>query len=193
MANESREQGQVVEKRIRYSEPGLYDYFMSVALLTGLRSDDSSAKVGACIVNQEEKIVGLGYNRFPKISPNCGEKYPVSRNVDTLGQLFNSKYPYILYAEMDAIMNKTCLSLKDCTMYTLIFPWNECAKLIVESGIKKVIYYSDKFNKSPFIKASEIILQRAGVKLEKFIPEKEENRSHMEYLAMKTVEIPNAN
>ena len=59
---------------------------------------------------------------------------------------------------MDAIMNKTCLSLKDCTMYTLIFPWNESAKLIVESGIKKVIYYSHKFNKSPFIKASEIIL-----------------------------------
>ena len=95
---------------------------MSVALLTGLRSDDSSTKVGACIVNQEDKIVGLGYNRFPKISPNCGEKYPVSRNVDTLDQWFNSKYSYILYAKMDAIMNKTCLSLKDCTMYTLIFP-----------------------------------------------------------------------
>ena len=92
MTNRSKEQNQAVEERTRYSDSGLHDYFKSVALLTGLRSDDSSTKVGVCIVNQEEKIVGLGYNRFPKISPNCGKKYPMSRNVSTLDQWFNSKY-----------------------------------------------------------------------------------------------------
>ena len=116
------------------------DYFMSVAFLTTLRSEDPSSKVGACIVNKDGKIVEIGYNRSPgNIS------IPWHVKVKAAGWI-NIKYPYILHAEMDAILNKSCESLQDCTIYSLVLPYNKSEKLIVELGIKQLIYYVDKYS-----------------------------------------------
>ena len=143
------------------------DYFMSVAFLTTLRSEDSSTKVGACIISKHGKIVGLGYNKSPgNISISWNKK-------DDSHDYLQSKYPDVLHAEMDAILNKTCESLQDCTMYSLVLPWNECAKLIIESGIKKLVYYVDKFSTSKdkgYMDASKILFAKAKVICEKFVP-----------------------
>ena len=165
------------------------DYFMSVAFLTALMSEDPSTKVGACIVNADKKVVGLGYNRAPKKEVNI----PWEKDTSTIEKYFKSKYPKILFAEMDAILNKTCLSLDGCTMYTLVYPWNECAKLIVASEIKKVVYYSDKYSKKNFATASKKIFKEANVTCEKFTTENEESFQNFEEMAKKTVNIPNRN
>ena len=162
------------------------DYFMSVAFLTALMSEDPSTKVGACIVNADKKVVGLGYNRAPKQGVNI----PWEKNTSTMETYFKSKYPKILFAEMDAILNKTCLSLDGCTMYTLVYPWNECAKLIIASGIKKVVYYSDKYSKKNFAEVSKTLFKEANVTFKQF---ETENKESFEEMAKKTVNIPNRN
>ena len=118
----------------------LDDYLMSVAFLTALRSEDPSTKVGACIASKDGKIVGIGYNKGPG---NVSISWHVN---DKAAGWINIKYPYILHAEMDAILNKSCESLQDCTMYSLVLPYNKCEKLIVELGIKQLIYYVDKYS-----------------------------------------------
>ena len=165
-----------------------HDYFMSVAFLTAMRSKDPSTKVGACIVNEAEKVVGLGFNRAPGRGVSIQWENAVGYNPSE-EEWIKSKYPYVLHAEMDAILNKTYCSLNGCTMYTLVFPWNECAKLIVESGIKKVVYYRDKYIADIYIEASRNLFKKAGIVLEKFTPEKEENASIFEEMAKKTIDI----
>ena len=167
---------------------GSHDYFMSVAFLTAMRSKDPSTKVGACIVNEIEKVVGLGFNR----APGRG----VSIEWDNVGgynpseeEWINSKYPYVLHAEMDAILNKTYCSLNGCTMYTLVFPGYESAKLIVESGIKKIVYYLDKYVGDIHIDASKKLFAQAGIVCEKFTPENEENVPIFKEMAEKTISI----
>ena len=167
---------------------GSRDYFMSVAFLTAMRSEDPSTKVGACIVNEIEKVVGLGFNRTPGIGVSI-EWDNVAGYDPSEEEWINSKYPYVLHAEMDAILNKTYCSLNGCTMYTLVFPWNECAKLIVESGIKKVVYYRDKYMADVHIEASKKLFAQAGVVHKKFTPENEENVPIFEEMAKKTINI----
>ena len=163
------------------------DYFMSVAFLTALMSKES-IKVGACIINADKKVVGLGYNRAPEKGVNISEETDTS----TIKNYIKSKYSKILFAEMDAITNKTCLSLDDCTMYTLVCPWNECAKLIIASGIKKVFYYSDKFDDRQFEKVSKALFKEANVTLKKFTPGNEKSSQNFKEMAQKTVNIPNS-
>ena len=115
---------------------GSHDYFMRIAFLTTMKSENPRTKVGTCIVNKDGKVVGLGYNR----APTSISSIPWKRDTLTNEKWLDSKYPYVFHAEMDAIMNKTGCSSNGCTMYTLVHPWNECAKLIIESGIKKVFY-----------------------------------------------------
>ncbi|DBA04601.1 TPA: hypothetical protein N0F65_012184 [Lagenidium giganteum] len=119
------------------------DYFMSVAFLSAMRSKDPSTQVGACIVSPDNKIVGIGYNGFPN---GCGDdNLPWARESST-GSALDTKYPYVCHAEMNAILNKNAADVRGCTIYVALFPCNECAKLIIQSGIARVMYCSDKYH-----------------------------------------------
>lgn len=132
------------------------EYFMGVALLSAMRSKDPSTKVGACIVNQKKRIVGIGYNGMPY---GCSDDdFPWDRDKDFL----NSKYPYVVHAEPNAILNSTS-NLEGATIYVSLFPCNECAKLIIQSGIKEIVYLSDKYDGSDADIASKKMLSCAGV------------------------------
>ena len=134
------------------------EYFMGVAMLSALRSKDPSTKVGACIVNVNKRIVGIGYNGLP-----CGcsdDEFPWERN----GGFLDTKYAYVVHAEPNAILNATS-DLTNATLYVTLFPCNECAKLIIQSGIKEIVYVSDKYSDTDASKASRRMLEAAGLKL----------------------------
>lgn len=134
------------------------EYFMSLAHLSGMRSKDPNTQVGACIVNERNRIVGIGYNGLPY---GCNDdEYPWERN----GGFLDTKYAYVVHAELNAILNAT-ESLQNCTIYVSLFPCNECAKAIIQSGIKEVVYESDKYRDTDSAKASRRMLNSAGVKL----------------------------
>ena len=136
------------------------EYFMGVAVLSSKRSKDPSTKVGACIVNEDKKIVGIGYNGFPA---GCSDDvFPWDREGDYL----ECKYPYVVHAEPNAILNST-VPLKGATIYVTLFPCNECAKLIIQSGIKEIVYMGDKYSGTPTDIASKRMLEAAGIKLRK--------------------------
>lgn len=133
------------------------EYFIGVAKLSGLRSKDPNTQVGACIVNSEKRIVGIGYNGFPY---GCeDDDFPWGNE----GDFLDTKYPYVVHAEANAILNATT-SLKSCSIYVSLFPCNECAKLIIQSGIKEIVYISDKYSELDSTKASKAMLIAAGVK-----------------------------
>ena len=136
------------------------EYFMGIAYLSAMRSKDPSTQVGACIIDEDKKIIGIGYNGFP-IGSNDDEM-PWGKE----GDFLDTKYPYVVHAELNAILN-SIKSLKNCTIYVTHFPCNECAKAIVQSGIKKVIYYSDKHKHKDSVKASRRILENAGLNIKK--------------------------
>ncbi|MCQ2969635.1 MAG: dCMP deaminase family protein [Clostridium sp.] len=140
------------------------DYFMAVALLSGKRSKDPSTQVGACIVNKNNIIESIGYNGFPK---GCSDdEFPWEREGDTL----NTKYAYVVHAELNAILNCKGKDLSGCRIYVALFPCNECAKAIIQSGIKEVVYLSDKYANTDIVKASKRMLNAAGVKLSQLEP-----------------------
>lgn len=134
------------------------EYFMGVAILSAKRSKDPSTQVGACVVNKDKRIIGIGYNGFPT---GCSdEDFPWGKaDEDKL----NTKYPYVVHAEPNAILNCTS-SLKDSTLYVTLFPCNECAKLIIQSGIKKVVYMSDKYRNDVSYIASRRMFDAVGIK-----------------------------
>lgn len=133
-------------------------YFMSIAHLSALRSKDPNTQVGACIVNPQKRVVGVGYNGFPK---GCNDdEFPWERE----GDFLETKYPYVVHAELNAILN-SIQSLNDCTIYVSLFPCNECAKAIIQSGIKCVVYESDKYNGTDANVASKKMFRDAGVEL----------------------------
>ncbi|MEE0931656.1 dCMP deaminase family protein [Clostridium sp. D43t1_170807_H7] len=135
------------------------DYFMSVALLSGKRSKDPSTQVGACIVNKNNIIESIGYNGLPK---GCSDdEFPWDKEGETL----KTKYPFVVHAELNAILNSKGKDLSGCRIYVALFPCNECAKAIIQSGISEVIYLSDKYANTDSVKASKLMLKCAGVKL----------------------------
>ena len=134
------------------------DYFMNIAYLSAMRSKDPSTQVGACIVNPDKRIVAIGYNGFPRGISD--DNFPWARKAD---DPLDTKYPYVCHAEMNAIMNKNSESLKNCDMYVTLFPCNECAKLIIQSGIKRVMYASDKYAQYMASKASKRMFDAVGV------------------------------
>ena len=136
------------------------EYFMGIAYLSAMRSKDPSTQVGACIIDEDKKIIGIGYNGFP-IGSNDDEM-PWNKE----GEFLDTKYPYVVHAELNAILN-SIKSLKNCTIYVTHFPCNECAKAIVQSGIKKVVYFSDKHKDKDSTKASIRILENAGLEVKK--------------------------
>ena len=140
------------------------EYFMGIALLAAKRSKDPSTQVGACIVNENKKIMSMGYNGFPI---GCDDDdFPWDREGDSS---YNTKYPYVCHAELNAILNNKGGSLEGCSIYVALFPCCECAKAIIQSGIKEVVYLSDKYAETMGTKASKRMLTAAGVKLTKLI------------------------
>jgi dCMP deaminase len=137
------------------------EYFMGVALLSAKRSKDPNTQVGACIVNDRNKIVGAGYNGLPT---GCSDDdFPWEKQ----GEFLDTKYPYICHAELNAILNNIGMALTGCKIYTALFPCNECAKAIIQSGINEVIYLSDKYEGNDVFKASNFMLDKAGIKYRK--------------------------
>ncbi|XP_064191122.1 deoxycytidylate deaminase-like [Anguilla rostrata] len=165
------------------------DYFMGVALLTAQRSRDPNTQVGACIVNKQNKIVATGHNDMPnrcdgllswKGSPEnstdkddqCKKSGDQRKKSDRQceqsdDQWLETKYPYVCHAELNAIMNKSCADLKGCTMHVTLFPCNDCTRLIVQAGIREVIYLSKGDGRKEAI-ASERLLDKAEIKHRQF-------------------------
>jgi len=134
---------------------------MGVALLSAKRSKDPSTQVGACIVNEKNKIVGAGYNGLPT---GCNDdEFPWEKQ----GEFLDTKYPYICHAELNAILNNIGMDLHGCKIYTALFPCNECAKAIIQSGITEVIYLSDKYANNDIFRASRLMLEKSSVKYRK--------------------------
>ncbi len=137
-------------------------YFMGVAMLASQRSKDPNTQVGACIVNEDNIIVGVGYNGMPR---SCLDNLmPWGR--DDPNEL-NTKYPYVCHAELNAILNSTgCI--KNCTLYVTLFPCNECAKAIMQSGITRIIYLEDKYPDSTGVKASKLLFKAGHVRYDQY-------------------------
>jgi dCMP deaminase len=134
------------------------DYFMAVAFLSSMRSKDPSTQVGACIVNTDNRIVGIGYNGFPR---GCSDDIlPWSREAENE---LDTKYPYVCHAEVNAIINKNSADVSGCRIFVALFPCNECAKMIIQSGITEVVFLSDKYHDTPSMRASRRMLTMAGV------------------------------
>ena len=139
-------------------------YFMGVAKLSAYRSKDPNTQVGACIVSPENKIVGVGYNGLPW---GCeDDQFPWAARE---GDLYDTKYPYVVHAEPNAILNSTS-NLKGSTLYVTLFPCNECAKLVIQSGIKHIIYMDDKYHDTPSSIASRRMFDSANVSYTKMNP-----------------------
>mgnify|MGYP001190343413 CR=1 FL=1 len=120
-------------------------YFMGIAHLSALRSKDPSTQVGACIVDTSKKIVSMGYNGFP-----------IGISDDT----------FVVHAELNAILNSP-RAVQGCSLYVSLFPCNECAKAIIQSGIKEIVYEDDKYADTEAVQVSKRMLKEAGVSLRK--------------------------
>ena len=134
------------------------EYFMGVAHLSGMRSKDPNTQVGACIVSEDNKILSMGYNGFPK---GCSDDvFPWDREGDTL----ETKYAYVTHSELNAILNYRGGSLDGTKLYVSLFPCNECAKAIIQAGIRTVVYADDKYDGTPGNIASKRLFDAAGVR-----------------------------
>ena len=138
------------------------EYFMGVAMMSGMRSKDPNSQVGACIVSEDNKILSMGYNGFPK---GCSDdEFPWAREGDSL----HTKYFYVTHSELNAILNYRGGSLEGAKLYVSLFPCNECAKAIIQAGIKRIVYDSDKYDGTPSVVASKRMLKAAGVVMQKY-------------------------
>ena len=134
------------------------EYFMGVSKLAAMRSKDPNTQVGACIVSLENKILSMGYNGFPN---GCAdEDFPWNREGDEV----DTKYPYVTHSEMNAILNYRGGSLEGTKLYVTLFPCNECAKAIIQAGIKTVVYDDDKYDGTPSNVAAKRLFNAAGIR-----------------------------
>ena len=132
------------------------EYFMGISKLSGMRSKDPNTQVGACIVNKDKRVVGLGYNGFPM---GCDDElFPWQRD----GQYLQTKYPFVVHAELNCILN-SIMSAKGSAMYCTLFPCNECAKALIQSGVQRIVYLWDKHHDDDAYKASRKLLSMAGI------------------------------
>ena len=140
------------------------EYFMGVALLAAMRSKDPNTQVGACIVDSENRILSTGYNGFPA---GCSDdEYPWERE----GGFCDTKYPFVVHAELNAILNARGKNLTGSKIYVALFPCNECAKAIIQCGIKEILYLSDKYAQTDGTLASKRMLKAAGIKFTQLLP-----------------------
>lgn len=142
------------------------EYFMGVAMLAAGRSKDPNTQVGACIVSPENIIISTGYNGMPK---GCSDDdFPWERTGE------ETKYPFVVHAELNAILNANGRDLRGSRLYVALFPCNECAKAIIQSGVKEVLYLSDKYAAAPATMASKRMMDAAGVKYTQIRPRMKE-------------------
>ncbi len=142
------------------------EYFMGVAMLAAGRSKDPNTQVGACIVSPENIIISTGYNGMPK---GCSDDtFPWARTGE------ETKYPFVVHAELNAILNANGRDLRGSRLYVALFPCNECAKAIIQSGVKEVLYLSDKYAATPATMASKRMMDAAGVKYTQIRPRMKE-------------------
>jgi len=138
------------------------EYFMGIAMLAARRSKDPNTQVGACIVTADNIIISTGYNGMPK---GCSDdEYPWEREGE------QTKYPYVVHAELNAILNASGRDLRGSRLFVALFPCNECAKAIIQSGVKEVLYLSDKYDGTPNNAASKRMLASAGVRFTRLRP-----------------------
>ena len=141
------------------------EYFMGVAKLSGMRSKDPNSQVGACIVSSDNKILSMGYNGFPM---GCSDdEFPWAREGE---DELDKKYLYVTHSELNAILNYRGGSLEGAKLYVSLFPCNECAKAIIQAGIKTIVYGQDKYADTPGVKASKRMLNAAGVRYYQYQP-----------------------
>ncbi len=140
------------------------EYFMGIALLAAQRSKDPGTQVGACIVNSENKILTVGYNGMPR---GCDDD---EMSWEREGGTLNTKYAFVCHAELNAILNNDGGSLKGARCYTTLFPCNECAKALIQVGIKEIIYLSDKYAETDSTVASKRMFNTVGIKLTPYVP-----------------------
>lgn len=134
------------------------EYFMGIALLSAQRSKDPGTQVGACIVDANKKILSMGYNGMPR---GCHDTLmPWARESNNPEE---TKYLYVCHAELNAILNYDGTNLHGATIYTTLFPCNECAKALIQAGIKEVVYLSDKYADSTSTRASKRMMDMVGV------------------------------
>ena len=139
------------------------EYFMGIAKLSAERSKDPNTQVGCCIVSDENKILSMGYNGFPT---GCSDDdFPWGK-----GEGLDSKYLYSTHSELNAILNYPGASLKNARLYVTLFPCNECAKAIIQCGIKELVYGCDKYADTTGVQASKKMLSAAGVKFRQYEP-----------------------
>ena len=141
------------------------EYFMGIALLSTERSKDPHTSVGACIVSDTNKILSVGYNGMPA---GCSDdSFPWERENDNE---LDTKYPYVCHAELNALLNYPGSGLANAKIYTTLFPCNECTKALIQSGIKEVIYLSDKYSDTAPVIASKRMMKAAGISHRKYEP-----------------------
>lgn len=140
------------------------EYFMSIAVLTAKRSKDPNTQVGACIVSKDNRILACGYNGAPNGFHD--DQFPWKRE----GNALDTKYMFVCHAELNAILNYrgSRKEFENAKIYVDLFPCNECAKAIIQSGIKEVIYKSDKYSGTEGNIASKLLFDNCGVKYTKF-------------------------
>jgi len=138
------------------------EYFMCLAVITSKRSKDPSSQVGAVIVDCDHKVVSIGYNGMPRHIDDKDLSWNKNEGLD-------NKYLYVCHAEFNAILNvRNGSSVKDCTIYVTLFPCNECAKAMIQTGIKHVVYLSDKYSDRIETQASKKLLDLAGITYEQY-------------------------
>ena len=153
---------QIIKKRTDYISWD--EYFMGVAKLASLRSKDPTSQVGACIVDENNTILSMGYNGFPR---GCSDDdFPWAREGETL----ETKYAYVTHSELNAILNYRGGSLEGSKIYVTLFPCNECAKAIIQAGIKTVGYAENKYDGTPSVEASKRLMNAAGVRYYQYQP-----------------------
>lgn len=138
------------------------EYFMGIALLSCERSKDPNTRVGACIVSTDNKILSIGYNGAP-IGFDDDKDMPWDRE----GKPLDTKYLFVCHSELNAILN-TRNDLRGSKMYVALFPCNECAKAIIQAGIKEVIYMDDKYADTDGVIASKRMFDACGVKYHQY-------------------------
>lgn len=138
------------------------EYFMGIALLSAERSKDPNTSVGACIVSEDNKILSVGYNGMPL---GCSDDiFPWERE----GSPLDTKYLYVCHAELNALLNYTGTNLRGSKIYTTLFPCNECTKAIIQSGIRQIIYLSDKYADTSSTIAAKNMLRAAGIEFTEY-------------------------
>ena len=144
------------------------EYFMGIAYLSSLRSKDPSTQVGSCIVSEDNRILSIGYNG----APNGWEDSTFYW--DREGEVLKTKYPYVCHSELNAISNYmgNKRDFKNAKIYVTLFPCEDCTKLIIQNGIKEIIYLSDKYKDTDGVKASKIMLDECGIKYKEYDKDK---------------------